>query len=207
MKNNIAKNYSKNEKGIAIVFTIGLLALISSIALLYVLTTSLNNKAAKNNNDLVSARMLARSAINRAMIAMKLYTGDLNNLKSRSVDYTLTSIEATEDLDTLLPTTVKGIEYYTTANYTAATPKPTWHYIKVKNASGTDVIIGRIVFSVAQVASESGWIMVGAAVDSGQATVYYKNHGGQQSDNAVTEYGSPASQPTSAVSAPPQTAR
>jgi hypothetical protein len=195
MKNNITNNYCKKEKGIALIFTIGLLALISALAILYVGTTSLNNKAAKNHNDLASARMLARSAVNRAMVAMKLYTGDLNNLKSRSVDYSLTSTEATEDLIFHLPTTVKGVEYYTEANYTAATPKPTWHYIKITNTSGTDVIVGRISFAVAQVASESGWIIIGATVDSGQtAKDWNDSHSGSSNDiNAVTEYGSPSS--------------
>jgi len=62
MKQNRKYN---DEKGIALLFTLGILSLLLVLALTFATTTSIDRKAAEVNNDIISARFLADSALER----------------------------------------------------------------------------------------------------------------------------------------------
>ena len=74
MKKVLFKINPGEEKGIALLFTLGILAVLLIIALGFATTSITERRAAGNNNDLAVARMLAESAVNRAMAAIKFYT-------------------------------------------------------------------------------------------------------------------------------------
>jgi len=196
--NKLACNVFKRNEGIAIIVSIGFLAIVSVLALTFLFISSVDRKSARNYNDLTSARILAKSVVNRALIAMKTYTGDLNNLTSfYDGDAGSSSMVADESLNSLLITNVNGINFYTDTTYNDAVITPTWQYIKIDDGQNENKrIIGRIAYAVCDVPSNDGWVMISAAVDDGR---YAPDQNG-----GVTEYGSPAS-PQSTITAPPYT--
>ena len=88
---------TENEKGIAILLSIGFLALISILAMLFIVTSMTNRRISSNYNDLTTARLLAHSAVNRTIASMKLYSGDFTKnfsyVTSNSKTYAQSSIE------------------------------------------------------------------------------------------------------------------
>ena len=153
-----------NEKGIAILLTLGFLALLSILAMLFIATAVTNRKIARNYNDLTTAKMLAQSTINRAIASMKLYsddvTKDFSDINSKSA-YSYDSIEAREDLVSLLPTVKDEVKYYSKNDYTG-TDKPTWQYFP-SNTSTDTPIVGRVAFIAI---ADNGKIMPSAAVSN-----------------------------------------
>jgi len=179
MKNSPKKNSTilkikSNEKGVAILLALGFLSLIAILALTFATTTSINRKAAKSNNDLSSARMLAKSVVNRAMMAMATYSGTnmtfLKSSYSNNAGSTTTMVEE-EDLFSLLPTTINGLDYYSQSTYTNAAVKPTWQYITIDNGVGTPKIYGRMAFTISNVSNNDGWLMPAAVVDNNDPSV------------------------------------
>jgi len=185
-KHKTILNINSNEKGIAILLALGFLSLIAILALTYATTTSINQKAAKSNNDLASARMLAKSVVNRTRLGMKTYSGILSNLKSEyrgehNAENTSVDIVKNEDLKNLLPSTVNDIIYYTEDDYNCTTPhnQPTWEYITIEE-DGVSKLFGRMAFAVS---NHNGSLSLEAAVDN------------LHSSNAVSEYNSSLTTP------------
>jgi hypothetical protein len=196
----------RNDRGIAILLTLGFLALTSILALLFVVTSTTNRKAAKNYNDLTAARILVQSAINRTIASMKLNSGDLSKdfsyVNSNCYTYAQNSSEAKENLVSLLPTEVGGISYFSEADYEdAIDDTPSWQYFPVNTTKSVDIpIIGRVAFITI---ADNGKIMPTTAVDSGW-NAYYYNLTHNPDISAATEYGSPAA-PPSAINQTPVT--
>ena len=193
---------TRKEEGIAIILTLGILALISIMALFFVATSITNRKTARNYNELTSARMLAQSAVNRAIAAMKKNSGDLSKdfsyVNSQCSAYAQSDIESREDLVSLLPTVVGGVSYFSEADYEdAINDTPSWQYIPTDASSDTQ-IIGRIAFITI---ADNGKIMPTAGVDSGW-NVYNYNLTHNPDINAVTEYDSPSSDNSAINDAP-----
>lgn len=67
------KYYNKNERGVALLFALGMLALLLVLGLAFVANALLAQKTARNNSSRTQARMLANSALNRAMAAIMVY--------------------------------------------------------------------------------------------------------------------------------------
>ena len=61
------------ENGVALIFALGLLALLMVVGLAFVSNATLARKVAQNNSSRTQARMFALSAINRAMASMMVY--------------------------------------------------------------------------------------------------------------------------------------
>ena len=62
-----------SEKGIALLFTLGILAVLLVLALCFATTSITERKAAANNASLSFARMLAESGVQRAIAALRFY--------------------------------------------------------------------------------------------------------------------------------------
>lgn len=63
----------KNENGIALLFTLGMLSLLLVMAIAFASMSMMSRKTASNNADLTLARILAQSAVQRALGAMRFY--------------------------------------------------------------------------------------------------------------------------------------
>ena len=145
------KKINKNEKGFAILLTLGLIALITVSTLLFVFTSRMNRKTAKNYNSLTTARILVQSAVNRALASMKKnsedITKDFSDVYTRCATYTHGSTKAQEDLINLMPTELGGIVYYSESDYLNSTDSPSWQYFPTNVSKSTDKkIVGRIAF-------------------------------------------------------------
>jgi hypothetical protein len=166
MKNNKIKN---SEKGIAIIFALGVISLLLVLAVGFVSTAILEKKTGENLSDQTVARMVAQSGLQRVIAAMKYYSSDptidFSNVYSQCVSYPLESAEATEDLTTLLPTESDGIEYYSLSDYESSTDTPTWQYLPFDHS--TDIpIVARFAYLV--INNYRGKLDLSASVDSGE---------------------------------------
>ncbi len=62
---------SSHERGMALLFSLGILAMMLVLALVFATTAMIDQKVAASYNDTVRARMIARSAIERTMMMLK----------------------------------------------------------------------------------------------------------------------------------------
>ena len=132
---------NKRNRGVAIVFTLGILALLTVIALGFASTAILNRKLAENNTGQSYARHIARNvalprvkdSLRRTRIAASIYSSKINE-DSDVKDFLW-------KLDTSLyePGTVKIYR-------TPAAPNVSWQYIK--DTSAANKIIGRYAYVV-----------------------------------------------------------
>lgn len=145
------------ERGMALILTLAMLFMLLLLAISFATTAKMWRKAAGNSNDLGVARMLAESAIQRAMGAMRFYSTisstqfyDVRTHLGKSDTSIIGELAANrERSDSLsrLATTNSDIEYIWPANYDPAAPNAVhWQFI-YNGLSGTDKrIIGRIAY-------------------------------------------------------------
>jgi len=155
-----------NERGIALVFTLGILGLLIVIALAFSSSAITERKAAYNNDARSLARILAQSGLNRAMAAMmyystvsdsfdKLYSHDAT---TNTVDY-IYKLSTTIDGDSISVNGMSDLQ---------------WQY--VYNGKGTSAtndadysrIIGRYSYVVVP---SGGYLDPSEVVDSGSGTL------------------------------------
>ena len=142
MNDNKEKN---NEKGIAIILTMGILSVIFLLVLAYVNISILARKTANNYKSLQQARMFAESAYQKAIA---LTSTQLEILSGNAMDVrTYDGINNSHDgLPELLETIVDGVTYEDAASYTVENSAH-WEYI-YENGNSTDTIIGRYAYIV-----------------------------------------------------------
>ncbi len=188
MENLKIKSPLKDEKGIALLFTLGILAVLLVIALGFATTSITERKAAGNNNDLSVAGMLAESALNRAVGAMRFYSeygggSEFDDVKSH--DETSANMRAFDFL-WKLNTTVNGTPIYSwpSASY-APSDKSAVHWQYIDNGlTGTDRrLLGRIAYVV---------VSAGGKLDL-SATISHNVAAG------AVSWTNPASKPSTAV--------
>ncbi|HBC85410.1 MAG TPA: hypothetical protein DCZ94_00495 [Lentisphaeria bacterium] len=162
MKKLKLKFPASDEKGIALLFTLGILSVLLVIALSFATTSITERKAAANNNDLTVARMLAESAVNRAIGAMKYYTlyapgADYDNIishyESVAADSAGDPVLNRETFDFLwrLDTVIDGTTIYQWPRTTYDKTKPGavhWQYIDNGLTGNDKKLIGRISYVV-----------------------------------------------------------
>lgn len=73
------KGKIRSQRGVALIFTLGILGLLTVMALGFASTAMLNQKIASNSADASSSRMLAQIGVQRALTAVALYTADAAN--------------------------------------------------------------------------------------------------------------------------------
>lgn len=153
MKKTNMKIPVNDEKGIALLFTLGILAVLLVLALCFATTSITERKAAANNASLSFAKMLADSGAQRAIAALRFY-----DISSSTAAYDKMFSHETSDVannnstfDWLwkLGTTEKGVTYYewprTTYNKVSSDAV---HWIYVKDSDTNGKIVGRFAYYV-----------------------------------------------------------
>ncbi len=144
------KNRPHSRRGIALIFTLGILGLLTVLALGFASTAMINRKVAHNTANRTAAQLLAQSALERVRFALN--STDFSEDKIYSRPYGSVSDTGSEfnngDYDWLwkLHTDSDGVNLYTFPdNYSASTKGlPAWQYVKGPNGE----IIGRFAYVV-----------------------------------------------------------
>lgn len=149
----------KNEKGIALLFTLGILSVLLVLALAFATTSITERKAAANNAELTSARLLAESGVQRAIAALRYYdsnwpTAAYDKIVSREKDDGFTSEVAyplnRETFDYLwrLETISDGVSYFTWPS-TTYRKEDDVNWVYIHDTSDANLkILGRIAYCV-----------------------------------------------------------
>lgn len=141
----------KNEKGIALLFTLVMLSLLLILALSFALDSMFSQKAAYNSASVSSAAFLDQAQLNQVLLLIKNGEANLDGGRLYSKDITYNTASPVTDKDMLvecLPVT--GVLESTDgvldpdSNPSTDNPKVNWNY--VKDADGK--IIGRTAFVV-----------------------------------------------------------
>jgi hypothetical protein len=146
----------KNEKGIALLFTLGILSVLLVIALAFATSSITERKAAANNAELTSARLLAESAIQRAIAALRYYDASdptaapdvMFSQCPSGADTFFTQNDKTFDTLWRLATEENNITYYTwPPSY--LNNDNAMHWVYIHDSSDPDNrIIGRMAYYV-----------------------------------------------------------
>ena len=140
MKRNIAKKIARkgSEKGIAIVFVLGIMGLLMVIGLGFAASSMLDSKIAANSVNTGNAKMFARSAFERAFILLRK-GAEVEKIISRPTTGAVFDFDHLWRLDTL---TDAKIELVNLSGYSNADTEPAWQYIKDPSGS----LIGRFAY-------------------------------------------------------------
>lgn len=166
MKKDIFKKYS--EKGVALLFSLGILGLMTVLALTFASVSVTNQTIAKNFSNTLSARILADSIIDRVKFAAGVYNsstadkvvgpGNFKCFFSKAPDSDTNNTgtfdwiwklgltgknmeRALYDMETALESHGGSMTYNPTDN-------PTWQYVHKDSSDSTSDIIGRFAFVV-----------------------------------------------------------
>ena len=157
----------KDEKGIALLFTLGILSLLLVMVLSFASNSILERKAAFNNNNRTQARLIAKSALNRAIMAVEYYLNDANasDYPNNIAFNNIVSRRTGSDIDGLdkLSTTVDSYAIFEYNSSDAPIRQVTWQYLD-DGATSNPRYIGRFAYVVIP---DTGKIDPSAAVDSG----------------------------------------
>ena len=149
--------FKGSEKGIAIVFALGVVALLLVIAIGFVSSTIIEKKTEENFRSLAVARMAAESGLNRVIAGMQTYSLDPTMNFSKVVSH---EGDGSETYDEDLPTLMANIEgsdgreifswdtHYPGGSYDPAdSDHITWQYLPTDHDADTP-IIGRFAYIV-----------------------------------------------------------
>ena len=172
----------RREKGIAVVFVLGILGLLTVIGLGFASTALLDNKISSNNTNVGKARLLARSAYMRAYLLMREGAAASN----------IVTLDSSRDYDWLwrLNTTMDGIDLFALpANYNPGTNAgenqrlPSWQYVYDNTTSSNRQIIGRFAYVVKEeVGKMDPSVHFGKYLASKNAAVPLKRFGTSESE-------------------------
>ena len=146
------RNSADKEKGVALLFTLGFLALLLVLALAFATTSITQKKMASNNNDTVYAKMLSESALQRVIGVLQSYDEGAQYSHCDSTTHPLPPAhpEYAKNYATLdwLHKLGTANAFYWYDSY--ATPADiNWEYVKQYDSdSKTDKITGRVAYVV-----------------------------------------------------------
>lgn len=190
----IVTSWQRDDRGIAILFTLGILSLLLIMALSFATDAIIERKVAYNTNSRMQARILAQSGLNRAIAAMKYYNEFVpgasfnyivSGYKPTSTDIYTTASDSDFQEDsgrafTLCPNS-------TTLNNTTSASNDHaeesfsglgtgnniyWQYVREKNSDTSSRIIGRYAYAVC---TDTGRIDAAAIVDTTKTNDYNNN--------------------------------
>ena len=140
MKTKLKNFIFKQENGIAIILTLGILSVIFLLVLAYVNLAIIDRKATDNYNALQQARMSAQSAYQRAiaLVSSELEGGTSGNALD-IYTYNNDVTENSDGLDELLETVVEGVSYQLKDDYNVDSG-PHWEYIPEDRGVDTPII-------------------------------------------------------------------
>jgi hypothetical protein len=146
-----------DEKGIALILTLGILSFLLILALGFASSAIVQKKAAGNLANVSSARLLAESALERVVAGMGFYA---DNVPTASYDVIVSHETAdvidsdnNKNFDTLwrITTIQNGIYYYEWPSSTYDKDNDDalhWQYVYDAAGGGNDRIIGRVAYVV-----------------------------------------------------------
>lgn len=143
-----------DERGVALIFTLGILGLLMVLALGFASTAMTDRKSAANGSSLTCARMLAESAANRAMAILQYYDSGVNYSHYTSAMetdlYPSASFASNAgNYDYIWKLQTNGVLTWDSSFSSASNVN--WHYIKVKDPmapSTTYKIVGRVAYII-----------------------------------------------------------
>ena len=177
--NSFFKKIINEERGIATVLTIGVLALLAALAIGFLSESMILQKISNNNLNLERSRLLAQSMVQRTIAAVTQYNATTSDsLITFNSQRLLKGVNGTDtddapdtdDLATSLSTTFNNIEYFTWDE--DASDSPQWQYIRTtRNTDGDSMLVGRVAYVVI---NNIGKLDPSAIVDSGSnVTSFY----------------------------------
>ncbi|MFZ2655983.1 MAG: hypothetical protein WAX69_13715 [Victivallales bacterium] len=147
----VGKHSSDNERGIALLFVLGVLSLLLVLALAFATTAITQKKMAGNNNDTVYAKMIAESAVQRVIGVLQAYD---EGAQYSHCDIVTHPLEPAKNLGNYRPYgdwlyklgTANAFYWYDTY---AASDNINWEYVKQYDSDAkTDKIRGRVAYVV-----------------------------------------------------------
>lgn len=149
------KGKIRSQRGVALIFTLGILGLLTVMALGFASTAMLNQKIASNSADASSARMLAQVGVQRALTAVALYTADAANnavgfsdIFSREYGSGKTGNQNTCDFIWKLTTKINDIPLYELPVDYDNKSGVTWQYVTDPSDTTNNTLIGRYAYVV-----------------------------------------------------------
>ena len=149
------KGEIRNQRGVALIFTLGILGLLTVMALGFASTAMLNQKIASNSAGASSARMLAQIGVQRALTAVSLYTADASNkavgfsdIFSREYNAGKTDNKNTCDFIWKLTTKINDIPLYELPVDYDNKSGVTWQYVTDPSDTTNNTLIGRYAYVV-----------------------------------------------------------
>lgn len=181
-------NLHNNQRGIAILFSLGILSVLLVLALFFASSSMTNRKIAENTSRTANARILAESTLNRVINLLQTYADDTGYLYEKPYSYTSSTTAYTNEPANNIHKTdsIENISISETGDVTTTTPYNhatngiSWQFIYHYNDPNGDSdfnpftdnvgsrdsakIIGRIAYVLANGNSIS---VVGCGVDPG----------------------------------------
>lgn len=149
------KGKIRNQRGVALIFTLGILGLLTVMALGFASTAMLNQKIASNSADVSSARMLAQIGVQRALTAVALYTADAANnavgfsdIFSREYNDGKEGNKNTCDFIWKLTTKINDLPLYELPVDYDNESGVTWQYVTDPSDTTNNTLIGRYAYVV-----------------------------------------------------------
>ena len=177
MKINFRKQLlhrAKEDRGVALIFVLGVITLLSMLALTFAITSTLNHKSATNLSAQTISQLSLQAGLQRAITSIKIYSNNID--KDFSDTYIFSSNQESgisnnikrESLggpNGLMNTVINSVNYYGIAseNYDVNN-NPTWQYLPFDHGPNNP-IIGRFACVVL---SDLGKIDPSACIDSGK---------------------------------------
>ncbi|MBO4631442.1 MAG: hypothetical protein J5858_05930, partial [Lentisphaeria bacterium] len=144
MKKSFSQNrIQKKNRGVAVIFTLGILGLLTVMALGFASTALLNRKIADNTSNQAYARHIAKNiALQRALFALR------QNVHAATVYSTEISTDPdNKDFLYNMDTIMDGVELYRVTNGTSfKTDAARWQYVREPGTNGR--ILGRYAYAV-----------------------------------------------------------
>jgi len=159
------KSAKKNEKGIALVFTLIVLALLLILALGFALSSMFNQKAARNAANASFAGFLGQTQLKEVLSLIENDEANLENSELYSHDSGSPAVTDTDMLKDMLNERLPVPSLLDTID----TAKVNWNYIRSKDSAQR--IIGRTAFVVI-----AEGIPLGSLVDGRAGTTAYPKH-------------------------------
>ncbi len=188
-RKELRKRYGKGEKGIAILFALGILSVIIITVMIFAQKAATDRKVASALSTESTARMLAKSAIDRAMIQMKkqeLFYSEFFSAKLASNEDASSSSDG--DFDWLWKMESTDYPFAKRLNANARPEKARWQYIK-SGTSASSPVVGRVAYRAYAVNRMNLNAIAGANVDKDGAPVSHlyclKKADGSCADHAL----------------------
>jgi hypothetical protein len=151
-KSHIGGISTNDEKGVALLFTLGFLALLLVLALAFATTSITQKKMAGNNNDTCYARMLAESAAQRVIGVLQSYDegaqySHCDSTTHPTLSYPYESVKNHATIDRLYKLGTANAFYWYDSYATPANIN--WEYVKQYDSDAkANKITGRIAYVV-----------------------------------------------------------